>query len=244
MRVRKNLTGRVFGNWVVLSFSHSTKHGDQYWVCKCKCDTIKPVNGGSLKSGKSTNCGCERKLKLIGNTFGRLKVVDYDGLNKHKHTLWRCKCGCGNEVIVEGAGLTIGHTQSCGCFHSQRISETHRGKKGLLGKDNGNWNPDRTHEQRVKERKLLENTVWRNDVFERDNYMCCYCGDATGGNLVAHHIESYMDNVNLRTDVNNGICLCESCHKEFHGIFGYGHNTREQLCQFLKGGHNVGKIFV
>ena len=240
MRIRKDLTNKVFGHWLVLGFSHSTKHGDLYWFCKCKCGVINPVTGNSLKSGKSTNCGCERKLALTGKIFGRLKVVSYNGLNKHKHTMWKCICNCGNEVIVEGARLTLGHTQSCGCFHRQRISEVHSGKKGLRGKNNGRWNSNRSHEQRVKERKLLENVVWRNDVFERDNYTCCFCGDATGGNLVAHHVESYVDNIDLRIDVTNGVCLCSICHKEFHGLFGYGYNTRDQFDQFLKGGVKIG----
>lgn len=30
----------------------------------------------------------------------------------------------------------------------------------------------------------------------------------------------------------NGVCLCEKCHKEFHHIYGYRDNTKEQFEKF------------
>lgn len=35
------------------------------------------------------------------------------------HTKWKCKCECGNEIIVFGYALTTGHTNSCGCLKSK-----------------------------------------------------------------------------------------------------------------------------
>ena len=32
--------------------------------------------------------------------------------------MWRCKCDCGNEVIVRSASLVTGVTKSCGCLYA------------------------------------------------------------------------------------------------------------------------------
>jgi len=69
-------------------------------------------------------------------------------------------------------------------------------------------------------RKLLWNRVeykeWRKAVYERDNYTCQLCGDNRGGNLNAHHKKSFKDFPELRYDADNGITLCQTCHREMH----------------------------
>lgn len=53
----KNLTGRTFGQWVVLEFVGSrTKSHASYWKCKCSCGKIKEVSGRALCQGKSKKC--------------------------------------------------------------------------------------------------------------------------------------------------------------------------------------------
>lgn len=56
----------------------------------------------------------ERKSKprqdLTNQTFGYLTPFEYIKGGK-----WKCKCKCGNEVIVDTRNLKSGHTQSCGC---------------------------------------------------------------------------------------------------------------------------------
>lgn len=58
----KDLTGKQFGHWRVLGFSrYSTCPSNQrmtYWTCRCACGIERDVQGRSLRSGKSTNCGC------------------------------------------------------------------------------------------------------------------------------------------------------------------------------------------
>lgn len=68
---------------------------------------------------------------------------------------------------------------------------------------------------------------WRMFVFSRDDYTCQVCG-ARGGDLEAHHLESYADNKSARLDPENGVTLCEKCHKSFHKAMGYGKNTKSQ----------------
>lgn len=56
---------------------------------------------------------------------------------------------------------------------------------------------------------------WRTSVFIRDDYMCRKCGEL-GGELNAHHIESFSKHPALRFDIDNGITLCKKCHIEIH----------------------------
>ena len=66
------------------------------------------------------------RQNLLGKRFGRLLVVDYapdyiapDG---HKHPKWKCRCDCGNEVVVRQSSLLGGCSQSCGCLRKEQIS--------------------------------------------------------------------------------------------------------------------------
>jgi len=63
-----------------------------------------------------------RRLQLEGQRFGRLVVVESAG-SRHSKSLWKCKCDCGNEILVESDKLRTGNTRSCGCYrHDQSIS--------------------------------------------------------------------------------------------------------------------------
>lgn len=59
------------------------------------------------------------KSELIGKRFGRLVVESYEGTNKHRYSLFKCICDCGNTVIVSANKLKTGHTRSCGCLKGE-----------------------------------------------------------------------------------------------------------------------------
>ena len=65
------------------------------------------------------------------------------------------------------------------------------------------------------QRKTSEYAEWRMNVFDRDGFTCQLCGQV-GGKLNAHHIKPYAKYPELRLDVNNGITLCERCHRALH----------------------------
>lgn len=77
-----------------------------------------------------------------------------------------------------------------------------------------NWKFDITPEHR-KERTKKSYFEWRRKVFERDGFTCAIC-KKVGGRLNAHHIKRFSKYKSLRTDLNNGITLCEKCHRELH----------------------------
>lgn len=102
-----------------------------------------------------------------------------------------------------------------------------------FGKSNPNYNPNKTDEEREIERLVEGYSTWRTQVYERDNYTCQCCGDSRGGNLIAHHLDSWDWCKEKRLDVSNWITLCVTCHKRFHDIYGYGKNTKQQFYTFL-----------
>lgn len=80
-------------------------------------------------------------------------------------------------------------------------------------------------------RQSVNYKLWREKVYKRDNFTCQICS-YTGNKLVAHHINNFADYENLRFVINNGITFCLDCHKEFHKIYGFKNNTKEQVEEF------------
>lgn len=71
-------------------------------------------------------------------------------------------------------------------------------------------------------RGTSEYKAWRKTVFKRDRYTCQECGKVAGNGengIDAHHIKSYADYPDLRTDVANGLTLCTKCHQKIHGHY-------------------------
>lgn len=55
-------------------------------------------------------------IDLTGKRFGRLVVIQRAQNDKQRKPMWRCKCDCGNQIVVRGAALSQKHTVSCGCY--------------------------------------------------------------------------------------------------------------------------------
>lgn len=86
--------------------------------CKCDCGNITTVNYKDIVSGNTKSCGCYLKdhpiqlIDLKGQRFGNLEVIERVG-KLHHLTLWRCRCDCGNEIIVKSDALRKGKITAC-----------------------------------------------------------------------------------------------------------------------------------
>lgn len=76
---------------------------------------------------------------LTGERFGRLGVIEraenYVRPSGRKTIMWRCRCDCGNEIIVSGNHLKQGMTKSCGCIvreNAKVLTKTHGMTKSRL----------------------------------------------------------------------------------------------------------------
>lgn len=131
----KDLTGQKFGKLTIKGRAESkidpSGKPRTRWLCDCDCgNTNIIVLGDYLQRSKTPSCGCDaRKSRMeknrtnnIGEKYGRLTIVDI---------IWDvhpakavCKCDCGNDYIGVKADIVSGHTQSCGCLHSESVSMT------------------------------------------------------------------------------------------------------------------------
>ena len=134
-----DLTGQDFGYWHVIERGPNAKDGRAQWLCHCTlCDkTTKLVQGGHLRAGRSTSCGCNKITKMReasikheeGKTYGFLYVnrmatseeIKTVRNSKPNGIYWNCTClKCGKKnVIVKGDYLRNGDTTSCGCLLSK-----------------------------------------------------------------------------------------------------------------------------
>jgi len=128
--------------------------------------------------------------------------------------------------------------------HNRKIGEANKGKiyleetkrkisESLIGKYLGEKNPSwkgGITPLVMQIRNSFKYRQWRSDVFTRDKFNCQMCGDNRGGNLEAHHkklLTSLIRKYEITTseeafcceelwNINNGVTLCEDCHKEIH----------------------------
>jgi len=200
-----------------------------------ECGETRRVAWQSIAGKDNTYCQkCASKIAnfedLTGQKFGRLFVVGLsDRRGNRGQYYYDCKCDCGNDTTVEGTSLSSGATQSCGCLQREVSSER---MSAMVGELNPMWDATKTDEDRDSGHTSAGHQAWRASVLERDEYTCACCG--SNKDLHAHHILPYSEYIELREDVDNGITLCDGCHKKFHINYG-AYVTNVELDEFLMG---------
>ena len=180
----EDIIGQTFGHLTVIAFDKYDRHYGRYFLCKCDCSnhTIKSVRFDKLKNGDVKSCGCARYEKprykdLTGLRVGKLLVVDQAGRDKDNKVLWKCKCDCGNEIIVDGHRLTRKNQKKTSCGKCIKPNFKPR-YKNLVGM------------------KFGELEVIELDHLNRQAYwkcLCHHCGNytvVTTGALTSNHTKS------------------------------------------------------
>lgn len=220
----KNIVGERFGMLVIRSVNKDTDPNKTTCVCDCDCGETKVLLKNNVKSGGTRSCGCLSAPSIIGQKINNLTVLEKSSKKyEDKKTRHLCVCDCGKTTLVRSGDLKRGHTRSCGCLHNVSLPS---------GKDHHAWNPEITDEDRKNRRDRKKVGRWSSQIFERDNHTCKLC-KIRGGVLNAHHLDGWHWCVERRYDLENGVTLCEICHRTFHKIYGNRDNTAEEFFEFF-----------
>jgi hypothetical protein len=191
---------------------------------KCHCGNIDSSRIHSLENSRQCRECSNRKKYTLEELQ---KIFSDEGCSLletevSKVSNLRYLCSCGNSRSVSLYDFRRG-VRCMECGTKQRSGENHP-----------SWNPNLTDDEREKNRKYPEYKSWRLEVYRRDHFTCQCCGDNKGHNLNAHHLNSHDWAIDQRLDVDNGITLCDTCHTDFHNLYDYGDNTREQYEEYIK----------
>lgn len=114
---------------------------------------------------------------LTGQRFGKLTVLEKTTERQDRYRLWRCRCDCGGEILVNTKRLRRGTVTSCGCV-PKTTARCGSVAEDLTGRQFGNLT-------------VLSRTENRNG---RPAWLCrCACGQlhtATARDLKSGHVGS------------------------------------------------------
>lgn len=151
------------------------------------------------------------------------------GLKAYKHKI-KCKCVRCSKVAPPHA-FKKGHvTWNTGLKGVQVAWNKNKKFPQIAGRNHYLWTGTRPETMRI--RSSIENRLWRESIFARDNWTCQKYG-IKGGKLHAHHIKNFAVFPELRLSIDNGITLSKKAHNKFHKIYGNRNNTPQQLDEFL-----------
>lgn len=104
--VRFDLTGQRFGRLTVMERSQKVSPNPKkprvYWLCKCECGKIWPVESSCLRTGNTKGCGC---TNIPNRTHNLSKTTEYS-------TWQNIKARCYNQNSKDyphwgGRGITV-----------------------------------------------------------------------------------------------------------------------------------------
>lgn len=201
---------------------HTACSKEGYLIYMCT-DSLKNCNNESPSYFHTSNPYTIHNINLylkLNDIHIELLSEEYNG--KNKKLKWKCE----NNHIFKMCWDNFYQGQRCRkCYLDAN-----------KGKNNPNYNHDKTDEERLLGRYTMSGEsqiTFRINVFTRDNRFCQCCG-SHNDKINAHHLDGYNWAKDKRFDVTNGVTLCEKCHKEFHKIYGKGNNTKLQYTEWIE----------
>lgn len=194
----------------------------------CNCGNESKICFNSFKNrNRCKKCGIKKRSEKRKLSFSHVKQYFKENNCKLLETkyinckiLMKYKCSCGNISKI--------------CFNSfkngNRCMKCASLKRSGINSNLYNFNL--TDEERKEKRWTLKNKRWTKYIYKKYNYICQKCNHR-GGQLNAHHIESWAFNKKLRLVKTNGITFCKDCHYIFHKTYGYKNNNKQQLEDYL-----------
>lgn len=204
-----------------------------YCSKKCRGESMKGENNVNYKP--KVECKCDYCGQDISIKQSKYDYLEHHFCNRNCYSKWKSTSMKGENNPFYGKHLSKEARNKISLSMKGRFAGENNyfyGKR-YIGKDNPNYNPNLTDEEREMGRIIEGYYEFRNNTYKRDNYTCQCCGDKKGGNLNAHHIYGYAEYKDLRINVNNSITLCEECHKEYHKQYGYKNNNWKDFRTFL-----------
>ena len=129
-------------------------------ICK-ECG--KSFVGRTKSAYCSKSCGAIHKIINIENRrFKSVIAIKRVGSNNLGHSLWLCKCDCGNEFITLSNRLLTGNTGTCGCRngHGKRYTRIYR---TWINMKQRCLNPKEIHYKRYGARGIKVCNEWVNN---------------------------------------------------------------------------------
>jgi len=150
------------------------------------------------------------------------ELIDKTYTNQSTPLRYICPKHPGEIKIITFDSIKGGH----GCYDC--------GVESISGVNSVHYNHELTDKEREHNRSLdPKEREWKIKVFQRDEFICWYCGKYNRNNVNAHHKDAHHWCIERRYDVSNGATLCVECHKEFHSLYGYRNNTEEQFDEWI-----------
>lgn len=185
------------------------------------------LNNSNIKYLESKSYIIPREI----DSRGRLRVpngskilVKVEDLSDGSHSLVKIEYDCCKKI------RDIEYRTYKKWNHDGKIYCTHCNSSiFMLGKNNPNYNINKTDEERQEQRNYKEYVDFTKRVISRDKHTCQCCGKICNHDAEVHHLNGYNWCIEGRCDDTNGITLCHNCHNNFHSIYGRGYNTKEQF---------------